>query len=397
MRKNLEKNELKINKWIDLIFGSLQRGEKAEENHNIFMAQSYENMVKIDTVVDYDSRNALMRLAEVGITPKQLFKNDTKPKSDKFVAKGYLFQTQKLFKFPVVCQRQEEITKKLYTNKSINKEYKQEIYSKIIKIKSIGPNELLLLNNLNYLTRLKFKGPPEKLSIEEKIVHQALNISSKYSPSYSISEQKQPIIFYNNNKYMIKGGFWDGRLEINSIILDSKEKEKHFSNCVYINEGPIVVMEMTKDEKILLCGTKTGFLICFSVNGHSLSIKNKIYIHNDEITSININDNLNMFATSSLDGYINLHILPSFDLIRSIKISICNLKFNNYGEEFYYANNVFLSSCPLPCVTAFISTKKIFRTLTINGEFIEDREEDSNFINCPILFNDLNFQDYIIY
>ena len=66
------------------------------------MAQSYENMVKIDTVVDYDSRNALMRLAEVGITPKQLFKNDTKPKSDKFVAKGYLFQTQKLFKFPVV-------------------------------------------------------------------------------------------------------------------------------------------------------------------------------------------------------------------------------------------------------------------------------------------------------
>ena len=401
MRKNLERNELKINKWVDLIFGSLQRGEKAEENHNIFMAQSYEGMVKIDSVTDYDTRNALMRLCEVGVTPKQIFKNDTKQRNEKIEYKwSYFYESQKLYKFKILCLKYDELVKKLYVNKSINKEYEEQIFPKIIKIKWVAYNELLLLNNINYITRLKFKRTEkDKYNIEEKRLLQAMNISSNFAPSYSMSQQNTPIIFYNKNKYMLKGGFWDGRLEINTILLEPKEK--HFSNYIFINEGPILCMEMTKDETILLCGTKTGYLICFSVNGPNLEIIKKIYIHNDEITSININDNLNMFATSSLDGYINMHILPSFDLVRSIKISVANKNFfyGNYDDEFYYANNIFLSSCPLPCVTTFISSKRLFRTYTINGEFVEDAQEidNSNYIKCPIIFSDLNFQEYLIY
>ena len=402
MRKNLEKNELKINKWVDLIFGSLQRGEKAEENHNIFMAQSYEGMVEIDSVKDYDTRNALMRLCEVGVTPKQIFKTDTKQKNEKIENKGnYLYESSNLYKFNVLCIRYNEFIKKLYVNQSINKEYEEQIFPKIIKIKWLGYNELLLINNINYVTKLKFKraSEKEKYIIEEKKLLQASNTSSNFAPSYMMSEQNAPIILYNKNKYMIKGGFWDGRLEINTILIEPKEK--HYSNYIFINEGPIVCMEMTKDETILLCGTKTGYLICFSVNGPNLKIIKKIYIHNDEITSININDNLNMFATSSLDGYINMHILPSFELVRAIKISVVNKSFfyGNYDDEFYYANNVFLSSCPLPCVTTFISSKRLFRTYTINGEFVEDTQEtnNSNYIKCPIIFNDLNFQEYLIY
>ena len=402
MRKTLEKNELKINKWVDLIFGSLQRGEKAEENHNIFMAQSYEGMVKIDSVTDYDTRNALMRLCEVGVTPKQIFKTDTKQRNEKIECKGnYLYESTKLYKFNVLCMRYDELVKKLYVNKSINKEYDEQIFPKIIKIKWVGYNELLLINNINCVTKLKFKRASEKEKhvIEEKKILQAANTSSNFAPSYSMSEQNAPIILYNKNKYMIKGGFWDGRLEINTILIEPKEK--HFSNYIFINEGPIVCMEMTKDETILLCGTKIGYLICFSVNGPNLDIIKKIYIHNDEITSININDNLNMFATSSLDGYINMHIMPSFELVRSIKISVVNKNFfyGNYDDEFFYANNVFLSSCPLPCVTTFISSKRLFRTYTINGEFVEDAQEtnNSNYIKCPIVFSDLNFQEYLIY
>jgi hypothetical protein len=58
MRRILEKGDLKLNKWIYLIFGSYRRGEIAEENKNI---QSYERMVKIDDITNPNSRNALKR------------------------------------------------------------------------------------------------------------------------------------------------------------------------------------------------------------------------------------------------------------------------------------------------------------------------------------------------
>jgi WD40 repeat protein len=301
--------------------------------------------------------------------------------------------------FSIIIPKYDDLVKKLNENKSINKENKEFIYPKIIKLKCIDSKELLLINEYNNIIKFKYKSNLDKHIIENKEMFQVQNISSEYSPSYTISSKDSPIVLYNNNKYMIKAGFWDGRIEMNSLVLDQKEKTYAKKNY-YVKEGPVLLMEITKDEKILICGTKTGCLICFSIEKFSLNLIKKLYSHSDEITSININDNLNMFATSSLDGYINLHILPNFELVRSIKI--CNTNINSYNEndsEFYYANNVFLSSSPVACVTAFISSKRLFRSFTINGEFIEEIQETNNlnYIKCPIIFNDLDFQDYIIY
>ena len=82
-----------------------------------------------------------------------------------------------------------------------------------------------------------------------------------------------------------------------------------------------------------------------------------------------------------------------------------NIKEGNEDEleedEEIYADNVFLSSSPLPCVTVYISQKRIFRTYTINGEFVaEEKEEDeqgSRYIKCPLIFKNLYFQDFLIY
>ena len=123
--------------------------------------------------------------------------------------------------------------------------------NKIKKLLSNKINKKRLLDGTDIINN-QINDTKSENQTEEKSIIQANNISSKYASSYLISQQNPPIIIYNKNKYMIKGGFWDGRLEINSIIIDPKEKEKHFSNKIYIKEGPIVVMEMTKDEKILL-------------------------------------------------------------------------------------------------------------------------------------------------
>ena len=54
-----------------------------------------------------------------------------------------------------------------------------------------------------------------------------------------------------------------------------------------------------------------------------------------------------MFATTARDGYVMLHILPSLELVRSIKIS------NNL-----FANNIYLSNSPLPCLTIYLQVSQ---------------------------------------
>ena len=425
MRNNLEKSKNKINKWIDLIFGTYQKGEKAEEIHNIFQAQTYERMVKIDKIKDIDMRDAMMRLVEVGVTPSQIFDKDSKGKNELkelfkhgvfSYAKGiFLDESNKLNKYYITSNNYKLIYTRLYENKTLthNKDYNEIIYPAIIAIKCLNPKNLKIFTNNNLWYNIKISNHDNKLHIEESHIYEIENNSSKFAPCYPITLNNIPFIIYNKERYIIRSGFWDCHLEI-SILKedgDKKEKEKEKEEELYTTQftpssGPVVTMKMTKDEKLLFCGTKYGNIVIFNVKGVTLE-KNKIlYDHCDSITSISINENLNMFATSSLDGYINIYTLPSFNLVRSIRISSkvkCDINDYDYNElktnEFLYADNLFLSSCPLPCLTFYILSKRVFKSYTINGEFISKVKEeiDTGSLKCPIIFQNLNFQDFLIY
>jgi hypothetical protein len=92
MRNFMENNCENINKWVDLIFGYNQRGENADFANNLFMAQTYEKMVKIEEV-DPDLRESLMRLIEVGVTPFKIFFSETKERINKneFIKKSPIY------------------------------------------------------------------------------------------------------------------------------------------------------------------------------------------------------------------------------------------------------------------------------------------------------------------
>ena len=421
MRNNLEKDNIKINKWIDLIFGTYQRGEKAEEVHNIFQAQTYDRMVRIDTIKDLDMRDSMMRLVEVGVTPSQIFDKDSKCKIDKkellkkklysFAVGITLDESNQLHKFNLTTQKYKSIYEDIYKNDKVthNKDYKQKIYPSIIAIKCINPKKLLIFTNNNYWYTIKISKHDNKLHIDETNPIHYLNNSSRFAASYPISSSSIPFIIYHNEKYVIKGGFWDNHLEINSLPAegDKKEKEVKISSAIFDKDcGPITIMKMTQDEKILICGTSYGNIIIFNVDGPNIKKNLILYNHFGPITSISINDNLNMVATSSMDGFVHIYLLPSFIMSRSLQISTkakCDINNFDYKEskdnECLYADNIFLSSCPLACITIYILKKRLFKTYTINGEFVGKVEEDNDMgkIKCPLVFQNLNFHDFLIY
>ena len=490
MRKYLESNEININKWIDIIFGSYQRGENAEKINNIFMSYTYENMIQIKEIKNYDQRCALLRLFETGVTPRLLFRIDSKARleSSAFIQK-ISNSNLHFLEESIILDRNNRPLKNYDLLFSINeKELKKKISPKITKIVFLNNENLRFFSDTNQYFNFKIKKEKnekkeDKKANDEKKIYNIENTSSMYAASYQISSIETPIIIYNNNKLMIKGGFWDGRLEINSLQNDIKE-EKFASMIFQDYSQPIVCMEMSEQENLLICGTIDGAIIVYDVKEKNLIIKDIIYSHSDEITSISINDNLNMFATTSVDGYIMIHVLPTLQLVRSIHISsynpklfknnqniindnriieesekndvkeqistIINNKENNSNEiiensenekkdkneiieniemskiiennglenynnndkikeelfEEYkeqkclYANNVFLSSCPLSSIVVFIQEANIFRTYTINGKFINETEETDNSskIYSPIIYkNIINFHEFLIY
>ena len=443
-RKHLESDGIHINQWIDLIFGSHQRGENAEKIGNIYMSYTYEKMIKIMEVDDYDQRSALLRLFEMGVTPKILFKNDTKGRIDRssFIQKNKL----KLFEESVSLKNTDIKMTKYYELLKLKSSEKNnsnnKIYPKISKIVELNHGNLKLFINSNQYFSFKTKKEKEKKDkekekekkdkIEEKdkkekkekkehkdekkYIHKFENSSSIYAANYQINSIEAPIMIYNNNKLVLKGGFWDGRIELNSIEPDSKEN--NISSIIFPGyDKPIVCLEMSKDENLLLCGAKDGNIFAYEVNGKMLTFKCTLDSHTEEITSIFINDTLNMFASTSLDGYIMIYILPSMKLVRAIHISSLkqrikiqnpNDKKNELDNEFFeeckeqdclYADNIFLSSSPLPSIAIFISKRRIFRTYTINGELINEikETEKSSKINSPVIYKNLNFQEFLVY
>ena len=400
MRKNLENSELKINKWIDLIFGNLQRGVGAEENHNIFQAHTYERMVKIDSIEDPDSRNALMRLVEVGVTPFQLFDSESKQKNDKnSISKNkdnFLEESKSIHSLTIKSAKYTLINNNTFLNpkNSSNKEIKQIILPKISKIVNVSPNNLRLYTNTNNWYNLKYNiGNDIKIEEESNIV-EIENNSNKFAASYFMNSIQTPIIIYSNNKYMIKGGFWDGRIEINCLIYGPKEEP--YNTCIFPNCGAITVMALSKNEQTLICGTKLGVVLVFQVFEKILQIKQKLFLHTNEITSISINDTLNMFATASKDGYIMLNTLPNLELVRSIKV---NYKKYTKNINNIYANHVFLSSSPIPVVVIYSSEAKFFKSYSINGLDINEQEEEdyTENIKCFCIYNNIEFQEFLIY
>ena len=200
MRYILENNKTKINKWIDIIFGILQRGEKAEEIHNLFQAQSYEGMVKIEKIKNIDMRDAIMRLVEVGVTPMQIFDKESKGKfEEKKILKNNIYSLAKglflddikckLNKFYITSVNYKNIYNKLYENYKLtdNRDYKEKIYPEIISIKCINPKKLKIFTNRNSWYNIKISNHDNKPVFEESTINYYHNNSSKFAPNFQMN------------------------------------------------------------------------------------------------------------------------------------------------------------------------------------------------------------------
>jgi hypothetical protein len=189
---------------------------------------------------------------------------------------------------------------------------------------------------------------------------------------------------YEEGKSMVIGGYYDGKI----IIINTEPKLVQTEMIPFNEEEPICAITISKDEDYMFLGNMKGNIKVYK-NDFETKTWEPLYQLNDqmkEITYFDCNNKLNLWASSTIDGYINLYSFPQCKLFRSIKVPTKN------------CNYIFLSSSPLPSIIVITYEKKeseIF-VYSINGYLILRQKEQGN-ISSPIIFKDLNSNDYLAY
>ena len=375
MRSILESNAVSnsIQNWVDLIFGSKAKGKEAECANNLFSEASYQESVNIEKM---ESKESYLRMVEFGLIPTQIMSKDC-PKREK---------KEDLIKGKEITDR--DISLKNYCCKQIKD---QQILNSNLKdhiIVLIGgefsPDKITLMLNNYLIIEKKITYSIFDKGFNDEIANlNQLNITlNKMGDYYTRDFNKKAIQFCNKGKILVMGGFYDGK-----IVIFNLEGKKQVELIPFNDDCPILSLHIPQDEDYLLVGNSVGNVAIYKIEPDINNWK-QIKIIPDQksaISHIYCNSDLNMWVSTSIDGYINLYTLPLCKLARTIKVSSHNCSYS------------FLASSPLPSIVIINDeSNSEIRVYSINGKLMYKHELYFKLSN-PILIKDLNSNENLAY
>jgi hypothetical protein len=382
----------KINQWFDLIFGYKQKGKDAEVSFNLFLPSSYDNFDIQKEAQTPDQKQYFLRLTEFGLTPHQILSKKFAKKKDKDNKKK------------TICE--SWIEKDLIINQFQNKKVDKMNELKVLKIKFVDDeNIMIILNNYQFIKYeiVQFQYISEKnIQFESKAKNYVKADKIAELNFFKVSDNKiinraPPIIIYDKGSFIAQAGFTDGRIIITQ--LNSKNKSKSSNNsesCIIISFevynsmdlSPIVALIIDNNEEYIFAGSILGSVTIYRNKKEQWKKKWQINDHlNMSITSLFYNDNLNIWGSSSYDGFVNIYTFPSNKKISSIKVE----------NDCLYADNIFISSSPLPSIILYCQKNKFFYTYSVIGKLIFKESENNPEIFSPLIIKASNFGEILVY
>ena len=369
---------LYLNNWIDLIFGYKARGKEAENAKNIFTEASYQENV------DLKKDESLLKYAEFGLIPNQIMLKECQKREKK----RDIRKDKELTEYNLDSANKLRVTSiKHDSSNDKNMKNSDNIKSKLLKAEILNKDRIIMLYDNNTIIESKISSNSEDISYTYKINDSFNKINKKYA-----SKIKNKIIkFCNFGRVLIQAGFYDGRFEV--IYFEDKIEKKRNEYYPFNENEPIISMNINEDETVMVLGNTIGNIAIYKIDIENdiFSLSKKRFHQMSPISDININNDLNLFASSSIDGFINLYTLPLCKLVRSIHIFLDK-------EKYEKCNYVFLSESSLPSIIIIsqnIEDSKIY-SYSINGQFLTSAKEDKNLLS-PLKIKDLNSFEYLVY
>ena len=313
LNKILESKEVNdtIGNWIDLIFGCDQRSEKLK---NIYRPECYLNDQSQLKVFE-NNKQIINNLPSVGVMPIQLLKS-TKFNSivtRKHIPLSFNFSTKQ-----TISVKLDNLDSKEMLNFAALDSEKCIFYgeSKIwnINIKSAKNNQIFQkysLENKNGVIKELFN---------PKMFKKIFAMSRLYKYSIHAGNIDDVLLFYNHNK-------------LDRLYHDSC-KNKNFITAVEI-------IDCVGYEHYLLVGKQNGHIHHYKVDFETIDdyiklpdntqypgyfYKSILRYHNKEVVSIKYNPYMNLWISSSKDGYVHIWNYNGYPIL-SVFIKSKNLKY----------------------------------------------------------------------
>jgi len=349
----LEEEEVssELDSWINLIFGYQQRGDEARKVSNVFPLIATEPSKALQQVEEEERDDIRLQAFHWGQTPQQLFVK-SHPKRISFTKDKLrlLCDGNDLTIIWTKPNEEEEIKELVKVKESIlrhesNKNIKIEEFCEETKGKTIrtevklGKNKLTEYEHLGLMDKdtdddiLSIKLSNESDTIHFKIftsggkmINGTINyfmkenrivyckiklnaaeiykdhcISKKQYKAFG-TEYNPPVIIIKRKgaKQIVQGGYLDGN------IRSSSSSGNHI---IKTNSSVITALKADYNERIVIAGSYIGECMIFRLGNEvrNWELKNFWLAHKAGIVWIEISSEMQLFATASLDGTVNLY------------------------------------------------------------------------------------------
>ena len=329
-----------IHLWLDYIFGFKQTGKEAEKAVNKYPLITYEDGVKLEHVGNEKMKTTYeIQSYNYGQTPSQMFAKPHAARAPKGIAFPYSLVTDRWAELKVYKPIQS-------SSKNTGSRESRITNKAVVKTKFISQNKIAGISRdgtfslhmwLPQAHDLNPKMPFTCGSEREK------KLSSNFKTreagieglDTSVRFYDFPILIFSSGKYIARGGFWDGKITIFPV-------EKESPVVTYMPHHATVTCIVTEQrERLVITASKAGDVIVWNVEEHEQhwTIYRHFYDHEAMVTSLFVNEDLGMFASSSLDGSVNLYSLFGAKILRSF-----------FHPQRFPLHSVVISSTPLASV-----------------------------------------------
>ena len=384
LESNRTSDQLHI--WLNYIFGIYQKGKKSN-----YYLSNYSNESYLDNKSNNKKFHYSLNKENIykGFVPIQII--DNKEISER--VKKYRIENLFFIK-----------NKKDFKN-NFNK------INKFYCIKCSKEKDYILLGK----NVLSIKLSKKKKYYLSSVYLQKFNTNLNYSFYNKKNYKFNNIAIDNHNNYIFIGGINNHILFINLEKIKNNNKNLNEENCpinddnnnlendnnnnnIYYNIKisynsqkynlitSLIIIEYLN--KYLISGDIYGTIIIFQINidnnnNNILKLRNIFFsLHSYEITSLNYNNDLNLLASSSIDGQINFFSFPQGTIIFSLKLS-------------FPIDNIFLFNFSIPSFIIYSKQKEKIFSYSLNGVLLKELDEKT-FIN-PICYYCNNESSNIIY